>query len=81
MALDAQRADLAAAEPPPGTDPETTAAIAAAIDASFVDGFRLTMLIAAALTLAGAALAWWLVEGKPVSVDRPPNRRLDAAGS
>jgi EmrB/QacA subfamily drug resistance transporter len=64
QAVDAQRLDLAAAHPPEGTTPDTTAAIDEAIDASFVAGFRVAMLIGAAMALLGAAAAWRLVEGK-----------------
>ena len=64
QAVDAQRLDLAAAQPPEGTAPETAAAIDDAINASFVTGFRVAMVIGAAMALLGAAGAWWLVEGK-----------------
>ncbi|MBW3633354.1 MAG: MFS transporter [Chloroflexi bacterium] len=63
-AVDVQRPDLAAARPPEGIDPDTAAAIAAAIDASFIAGFRVAMVIGAAMALLGAAAAWRLVEGK-----------------
>jgi EmrB/QacA subfamily drug resistance transporter len=66
QAVDAQRADLAAARPPEGTAPDTAAAIDAAIDASFVTGFRVAMVIGAVMALLGAAAAWRLVEGKQV---------------
>ena len=36
--------------------------MAAAIAAAFVAGFRLAMLVAAAMALLGAAIAWKLVE-------------------
>jgi EmrB/QacA subfamily drug resistance transporter len=64
QAVDAQRLDLAAAHPPEGTPAETAAAIDEAIDASFVAGFRVAMVIGAAMALLGAAAAWQLVEGK-----------------
>jgi EmrB/QacA subfamily drug resistance transporter len=64
QAVDAQRLDLAAAHPPEGTTPDTAAAIDEAIDASFVAGFRVAMVIGAAMALLGAAAAWRLVEGK-----------------
>jgi EmrB/QacA subfamily drug resistance transporter len=63
QAVDAQRLDLAAARPPEGTSPETAVAIAEAIDAAFVTGFRVAMVIGAAMALLGAAGAWRLVEG------------------
>lgn len=63
--IEAQRTDLAAAQIPDGVDPDTAAAIDQAIDESFLDGFRVAMVVGAALTLVGAGLAWRLVEGKP----------------
>jgi EmrB/QacA subfamily drug resistance transporter len=64
QAVDAQRPDLAAARPPEGTAPDTAAAIDEAIDASFVTGFRVAMVIGAVMALLGAAAAWRLVEGQ-----------------
>jgi len=64
QAVEAQRLDLAAARPPEGTPPQTAAAIDDAIDSSFITGFRVAMVIGAAMALLGAAGAWWLVEGK-----------------
>jgi MFS family permease len=66
QAVDAQRLDLAAARPPEGTSPDTAVAIDEAIDASFVTGFRVAMVIGAVMALLGAAAAWQLVEGKQV---------------
>ncbi|MGH2616019.1 MAG: MFS transporter [Thermomicrobiales bacterium] len=63
-AVVAQRADLAAAQPPEDTDAETAAAIEEAIAASFVAGFRVAMLVAAAASLLSAGVAWRMVEGK-----------------
>jgi hypothetical protein len=62
--VEAQRTELAAAQPPEGIDPETSTAIATAIDESFIDGFRVAMFTGAAMCVVGAGLAWWLVEGK-----------------
>ncbi|HEX5498459.1 MAG TPA: MFS transporter, partial [Thermomicrobiales bacterium] len=70
-AVEARRADLAAAEPPAGTDPGTATAIVAAIDEAFVAGFRVVMVVGAAVTLLGAFAAWRLVEGKAAP---PPDR-------
>jgi len=69
QAVDAQRPDLAAAHPPEGTAPDTAAAIDASIDASFVAGFRVAMVIGAAMALLGAAAAWRLVAGKTAEPD------------
>jgi hypothetical protein len=60
-----QRADLAAAQPPAGIDPSLAGQIASAIDWSFVDGFRLAMYVGAVMALAGAVVAWRMIEGKP----------------
>ncbi len=70
-AVAAQRADLAAAQPPADADPEIAAAVVAAIDTAFVAGFRVAMLVGAAMSLAGAFIAWRLVEGKDVESDSP----------
>ena len=80
QAVDAQRADLAAARPPEGTAPDTAAAIDEAIDASFVTGFRVAMVIGAVMALLGAAAAWRLVEGKQVkpSLEVAPVGNLEA---
>jgi EmrB/QacA subfamily drug resistance transporter len=69
QAVDAQRPDLAAAHPPEGTAPDTAAAIDEAIDESFVTGFRVAMVIGAAMALLGAAAAWRLVAGKTAEPD------------
>ncbi|HUG60295.1 MAG TPA: MFS transporter, partial [Methylomirabilota bacterium] len=76
-AVEAQRPDLAAAQPPEGIDADTATEIDEAIDASFVAGFRVAMIAAAAMSLLGAAAAWRLVEGKdpkPDSMDGPADR-------
>lgn len=63
-AVEAQRADLAAAQPPPEADAETAAALDTAIDQSFVAGFRAAMLVAAGMAVLGAFVAWRMVSGK-----------------
>ena len=72
QAVDAQRPDLAAAHAPEGTPPQTAAAIEDAIDASFVTGFRVAMVIGAVMALLGAAGAWRLVEGKEATSTSAP---------
>lgn len=62
--VEARQAELAAAPPPAGADAATAAAIELAINQSFVEGFRIAMYVAAATTLAGAVIAWFMVEGK-----------------
>ena len=63
-ALDEQRIKLAGAEAPAGAGPDVRAALERAVDESFVDSFRLVMLISAGLALAGAVSAWLMIEGK-----------------
>ncbi len=52
--IDRQRVKLAGAEPPHDLPESQRAAVALAIKASFVDSFRIVMLLAAALALASA---------------------------
>ena len=63
-AVEAQRGELAAAQPPADADPEIGVAVERAIDSAFVAGFRVAMLVGAGMALFGAVLAWRLVEGK-----------------
>ncbi len=58
-ALQTNEIKLGGLQPPEGVEPGTAAAIKAAIEASFVFGFRLIMWICAALALASAAVAEW----------------------
>lgn len=67
-AVTAQRADLAATQAPAGADPALAASIDEAVDASFVAGFRVAMIVGAVMALLSAAAAWWLVEGKSPAV-------------
>ena len=55
--FDAERINLAGAEPPPGLELALREALAGAIDEAFVDGFRLAMTTAAALALLSAVIA------------------------
>jgi EmrB/QacA subfamily drug resistance transporter len=57
-ALAAQRDRGAAASPPPGLEPRLAQEARVAIDAAFVDGFRIAMLCSAALCLLASACAW-----------------------
>lgn len=57
QALDEQRVKLAAAEVPRGLSEDLSVAIARAIALSFVDGFRLVILIAVVLALFSALIA------------------------
>jgi hypothetical protein len=64
--LDAQRVRLAGAEIPGSLDSRTQTQLKQAVAESFVHGFRILMLIAAALALLGALAALVLIEGKAV---------------
>jgi EmrB/QacA subfamily drug resistance transporter len=63
-AVEARRARLAAAGAPAGVGSAVRLAVHQAVGAAYVAGFRLAMLTAAGLALAGACAAGWLVEGK-----------------
>jgi hypothetical protein len=71
--LDAQRVRLAAMDVPQGVDAETGRALRTAIDESFIDGYRVVMLIACGLALLSAASAAVLIEGP--RVDRVVRQR------
>jgi EmrB/QacA subfamily drug resistance transporter len=62
--VDAQKPDLAAAEPPAGIDAGLSSQLEAAIDEAFVDGFRLAMVVGAVMSLLAGGAAWVLIEGK-----------------
>ena len=59
--LNSQRTKLAGAEVPPGLSLEMTGAIRRAIAESFVDSFRLVMLVAVVLALASAIVAFVMI--------------------
>ena len=75
-ALAAQRTRLAGVQIPAGLSATQYSAVRGAIDMSFVAGFRVAMLIAAALAAASAVAAGLLIEGpgfgrRKVLVGRP----------
>jgi hypothetical protein len=67
QAISAQRNRLAAAEVPAEVSDQTRAAMRQAIALSFVAGFRLVLVLAAALAVAGATSAALLIQPKGVS--------------
>ena len=70
-----QRERLADAEPPAELDFEASRAVETAIDEAFVAGYRAVMLIAAALALTSAVVAWFAIEDRrPLSTE--PDRRM-----
>jgi EmrB/QacA subfamily drug resistance transporter len=62
-AVTAQRAKLAAIEPPAGAGTELQAAVRQAVDEAFLSGFRRVMWIAAALALMSAVCGWAMISG------------------
>jgi EmrB/QacA subfamily drug resistance transporter len=70
--LQANETQLAGLRVPPGLSPVLTAAISADIRKAFVLGFRVVMLICAGLSLASAAVTWFLI---PTDRGRPNLRR------
>lgn len=62
--LDAQRSKFVDAAVPAAVSQPERAQIETALKEAFVTGFRLSMLIAAALAVASAFLAAWLIDGK-----------------
>ncbi len=63
-AMESEKADLGAAEPPASTDGRTASEIDAAVNESFLSGFRLAMYVAAGLALLSALSAALIIEGK-----------------
>jgi EmrB/QacA subfamily drug resistance transporter len=62
--LEAQTSRLAAISLPERLDGETKQAVERAVEESFISGFRVVTLIAAALALTSALFAWLLIEGR-----------------
>ncbi|MEP7075849.1 MAG: MFS transporter [Acidobacteriota bacterium] len=54
-------------EPPPEADPEARTAIKQMVNASFVDGFRVVILLCSALGLLSAIFAWLLIPKRKLS--------------
>jgi EmrB/QacA subfamily drug resistance transporter len=62
--LASQESRLAAVRPPQELSDDARLAVERAVEESFVRGFRVVMLICAALALASALCAWLLIEGR-----------------
>jgi EmrB/QacA subfamily drug resistance transporter len=56
-----QRVKLAGLELPATSDPQTGEQLRSAVAAAFVSGFRLLMLLSAALAVASALSSWWWI--------------------
>jgi EmrB/QacA subfamily drug resistance transporter len=65
QSLQTQRTKLAAISIPEDQDPATQQLIRRAIDQSFVSGFRVVMVIGAALAIASAGTAWVFIGTTP----------------
>jgi EmrB/QacA subfamily drug resistance transporter len=65
VALDAQRTRLAATEIPSDLDPHAAAELRSAINVSFVDAFRVVVLLCGALMFCGGLIALVMIEGAP----------------
>jgi EmrB/QacA subfamily drug resistance transporter len=63
-AIMSQTGDLFNMKIPAGLDGSTAAGIRAAIGSSFVYGFRITVLVSAAMAVLSAAASWWMIDGK-----------------
>jgi hypothetical protein len=59
--LQSSEINLAALTIPAGMDSSTTAALRSAVERSFVFGFRLIMMICAALALLSAVFSWRMI--------------------
>ncbi len=71
--LNTERPRLAAAKAPDFVPAAARTAIDDALARSYVEGFRVAMLLAAGLALAGALCAWWLIgQGLPTASERGP---------
>jgi EmrB/QacA subfamily drug resistance transporter len=62
--MEEEKVRLGAAEPPEGVPVEQAARIEEAVDAAFITGFRVVMLVSAGLAVASALAAAILIEGK-----------------
>ncbi len=78
QAVLAQSSKLALAQPPATLPPSQRAAVRAAVDDSFVSAFRMTVLIGAALALAGGVAG---ALGVPGRVGEPQQRREPAVAA
>jgi len=69
-ALEAQTSRLATIHVPEQLKDETKQAVRHAVTESFVSGFRVLLLISAAMALVSALFAWLLIEGRVRSADK-----------
>ena len=74
--MEEEKVRLGAAEPPEGVPVEQAARIEEAVDAAFITGFRVVMLVSAGLAVASALAAAILIEGKG-RPERPEKARQE----
>jgi EmrB/QacA subfamily drug resistance transporter len=77
--LHAQRHKLAGIVLPAGMDDADASALKAAIGASFVAGFRVVMLLCAALAVLSALSAWLMIDGPAAGILKTPTSPLPPA--
>jgi EmrB/QacA subfamily drug resistance transporter len=70
--LEAQAGRLASINIPDELNGETRQALKRAVEESFVSGFRVVILIAAALAIGSGLFAWLLIEGRARPVNEMP---------
>ena len=75
-ALEAQTSRLASITIQDELKDETKQAVKRAVAESFVSGFRVVILIAAALALASGLFAWLLIVGRAGPVNELPDMEL-----
>jgi hypothetical protein len=68
--IESQRDKLTGAELPPSLDASTRDAVRHALGVSFVAGFRMLMIVCAALAALSAMAALLLVEGRPAAAKK-----------
>lgn len=71
--IHANEIKLAGLQPPAALDPKLRAVIAGCIRDAFVFGFRIVMLICAALSIAGSATVWLTVPANQHPIFPPPH--------
>jgi predicted MFS family arabinose efflux permease len=69
--LESNVAKLGSLDAPPGVDSQSAEAIRSAIADAFISGFRLILLVCAALAIASAGVAWWKIPAE--SAARAPD--------
>jgi len=77
-AINGQRAKLAGAQVPASVGAPERAVLRRAVGASYVSGFRLAMLTAAALSILSAAIAFVFIEGKGAAAQQGATQAVGA---